>query len=270
MFFFGLFLFFMVIDIRILEKVLRCWKKCYIFVSICSFMSIFENLERIRNDIYGVSCGVKLVVVTKRRSSNEVDDVLSCGVRDIGESYLSEAGGKFCGLKWGCCKHFIGPIQSNKVREIVRNFDVIQSVDRLKIVGLIDRFSREVGKVQRVFIQVNISREEQKSGVLPEELFEFMEEIRIFGNVKVEGLMCIGKRLTVDGERLTDLRRMEFREMRRLFNKLNRFGCGLCELSMGMSDDYMMAIGEGSTMVRIGKGVFEKLLPDDRVSGNGL
>lgn len=131
-------------------------------------------------------------------------------------------------------------------------------MDCLKVVDLINRFALKLGKVQRVFVQVNISGEEQKGGVVPEKLFEFMKEVGRFSNVIVEGIMCIGRRgldNLIVGQ--SGSRRREFREMRGLFDRLNRFGYGLSELSMGMSGDYIVAIEEGSTMVRIGGGVFE-------------
>ncbi|MBT6690597.1 YggS family pyridoxal phosphate-dependent enzyme [archaeon] len=205
---------------------------------------ILDNLTRIKQSI---GSEVILVAVTKRRSVAEINELIGFGVGDIGENQVGEALGKFGEFDGKVKKHFIGTIQSNKVRSIVENFDLIQSVDRLKVARLIDRFAGEVGKVMPVLVQVNISLEESKSGVLPGEVEDFISEISVLKNVRVIGLMCIGSRG----------RRDEFGKMKVLFDELREKGFSMKILSMGMSGDFEMAIEEGSNMVRVGSRIFE-------------
>lgn len=221
-------------------SVARLWRR--------SKMKILDNLEEIRGDINRITeRKVILVIVTKNRSVLEVNELVDFGVGDIGEDRVGEALGKFSELNREVKKHFIGVIQSNKVREIVKNFDLIQSVGRLKVARLIDKCAGDIGKVMPILVQVNISFEDSKSGVLPEDVENFLEEISCLKNIRVIGLMSIGSIGC----------REEFRDMKILFDKLNRKGFFISILSMGMSEDFKMAIEEGSNMVRVGRRIFK-------------
>ena len=203
-----------------------------------------DNFERVRERINGRAI---LVCVSKNRDVGDVNSLIDFGVLDIGENRVGEALGKFVGLVGNVKKHFIGRVQSNKVRKIVDNFDLVHSVDRLKIVRLIDFHAGEVGRIMPILVQVNISREGSKGGVLPEDVESFLSEVLRFENVRVIGLMSIGSVGC----------RFEFREMKKLFDDFERKGFFMKILSMGTSEDFEMAIEEGSNMVRVGGRIFD-------------
>ncbi len=212
-------------------------------------MSISGNLENIRKEMRKlINKEVILVAVTKKRKAIWVNKLFEFGVKNIAENYVGEALEKFSFLNYPFKKHFIGPIQSNKVKKIVRNFDLIQSVDRIKIAKLIDSEAEKIGKIMPILIQVNISGEKTKSGVSAEKLGEFILEISWFKNIKVIGLMSIGSKKKVQ----------EFRMMKSLFDDLKEKGFLMKILSMGMSEDYLEAIKEGSNMVRLGRKIFDE------------
>jgi pyridoxal phosphate enzyme (YggS family) len=202
-----------------------------------------DNFDRVRGEI---NEGVTLVCVTKNRSVSDINTLIDFGVKDIGENRVSEALRKFVDFGRPVKKHFIGTIQSNKVRNIVLNFDLIQSVYRLKIVRLIDKFAGEMGKIMPILVQVNISCEDSKGGVFINEVEGFLEKVVCFENVRVIGLMSIGSVGC----------KYEFRRMKKLFDDLKQKGFFMKILSMGTSKDFEMAIKEGANMVRVGSKIF--------------
>jgi len=192
---------------------------------------------------------VKLVVVSKSRSAEEIKQAIDAGAKIIAENKIQEAEQKYSILKNyfednNTEFHFIGHLQTNKVKKAVHMFDLIQSVDSLKLAKEIDRRVKKINKRQNILVQVNIGKEPQKYGVLPEKTIGFVKELEQFDNIKVKGLMCLPP--------LNKDPRPYFKEMKSLFDKLN-----LQILSMGMSKDYKIAIEESSTMVRIGTLIFE-------------
>jgi len=211
-------------------------------------MSIKENIKRIRKEIPGV----RIVGVTKKKSTEYIVEAIDAGIVDIGENYVQEAEEKFSEVDRKFVKHFIGHIQSNKVKKIVELFDFIQSVDRLKIVRLIDEEAKKIKKKVSVLVEVNISGEESKSGIDPMELDDFLKYCGKYDNVLVKGLMTIGPSGNDD-----DLNKKKFLEMKNLYDNVkDRYG--LSCLSMGMTGDYKVAVSCGSNMVRIGTGIFGK------------
>jgi PLP dependent protein len=210
-------------------------------------MGIKENIEQIRKEIVNAS----LVAVTKKRTVEEIKEAINSGVKTIGENRIQEAESKYNELKDYFKKnkvefHFIGHLQSNKIRKAVEMFDVIQSVDSLKLAEEINKIAEEKNKTQRIFIEVNIGEEQQKSGVLPKGVIRLVKDVIKLKNIKLEGLMCIPP-YSDDAE---DSRKY-FKQMKDLFDET-----GLKYLSMGMSKDYRIAIEEGSNMIRIGQGIF--------------
>lgn len=185
---------------------------------------------------------VRLIAVTKKRSVSEINSVIESGCKDIGESQIQEFLAKKEGLL-PCKRYFIGHLQSNKVRGVVENFDVIESVDSLKLAKKIDEVARDLGKVQEVYLQINISEEESKYGLGYGDVLDFYSKLLKFVNIKVTGLMCIAP--------YGEDPRPYFKKMRELFSKLP-----VKELSMGMSSDYRTAIEQGATEIRIGRGIF--------------
>jgi pyridoxal phosphate enzyme (YggS family) len=179
---------------------------------------------------------------------------VEAGVRVIGENYVQEAAAAQAvvgrGVKW----HFIGHLQRNKVKRAVEVFDLIETVDSVKIAQEIDKRSREQGKVMPVFIEINSGREPQKSGVWPEEAEALVRELAKLPNLRVEGLMTMGPE-TADPEDS----RPHFRLTREIFNHLKELaipGTALVSLSMGMSGSYRVALEEGANIVRLGTAIF--------------
>ncbi len=223
-------------------------------------MSIAQNIQSIRSEI-GPS--ITLVAVTKNRTAEEIRKVIQAGITDMGENRLRN----LPELPENITRHFIGRLQSNKVREVVRKFDVIQSVDRLKLAQKIDDECGKTGKVMPVLIQVNTSNEPQKGGVPlidAEELFKAVSKLK---NIRIRGLMTLAVH-SADENKV----RICFKKLKQLSDEIKNsnselpvrtsFGPGgrglsFDILSMGMSEDYRIAIEEGATMIRLGRGIFE-------------
>lgn len=193
---------------------------------------------------------VTIVAVTKNRSLNEVNELINSGATNIGESKWQEAKEKI-GKITGVTKHFIGRLQTNKVKDVVGNFDMIQSVDSLKLARKINEECRKIKKVMPILIQVNTSNEEQKGGVKPEDTIALIKKIADMDNIKIEGVMTIGLNSNNE-ERI----RSCFRLLKELFDKCNAQKIPMKYLSMGMSSDYKLAIEEGANMIRVGKILF--------------
>lgn len=195
---------------------------------------------------------VSLLAVSKAHSAADVRAVLDAGQRMFGESYLQEALAKIAALagqpiEW----HFIGPIQSNKTRGIAEHFSWVHSVDRLKIAQRLSTQRPAHLPPLNICIEVNISGEASKSGVPPAEVAELARECSLLPRLQLRGLMTIPP-VSRDFETQRDY----FRRLRELRDALNQTGSALDTLSMGMTDDLEAAIAEGSTLVRIGSGIF--------------
>jgi PLP dependent protein len=219
--------------------------------------SIAENLASINANIDQAirTCkahqAVKLVAVSKTQTSAALREAYAAGQTCFGENYLQEALTKQTELsdlniEW----HFIGPIQSNKTQLIAQHFEWVHGVDRLKIAQRLNDARVNLPPLQ-ICLQVNISGEESKSGISAEDLPGLLKEVCHLPNLKLRGLMTIPAP-TND----TDIQRMQFIKMRTLLKHLNQQGHPLDTLSMGMSSDYIIAIEEGATIVRIGSAIF--------------
>lgn len=197
---------------------------------------------------FSISKNIKVIAVTKYSSLKEVELTLKKypQIKDIAENRYPDLKEKFEYFE-NYRKHFIGPIQSNKIKKIVQHCDVIQSVSKLKHLKKIDIASKEEGKVIDFMLQVNISKDINKGGIQPDALIQTIKEFHELKlkNVKLIGLMTIGKKASPE-ERLA-----YYKELKQLFDQT-----GLKQLSMGMSDDYKEAIKAGSTMVRLGRILF--------------
>ncbi len=196
---------------------------------------------------------VTLLVVTKTVPAERVQEIFHCGVTDIGESRIQEAQQKFPLLPLkGIRKHLIGHLQTNKVKKALTLFDVIQSVDSLYLAREIDAQAVKAGKTQECLVEVNISGEEAKYGVNPDEVRRFLESVRPLAHVSVTGLMTMAPFFD-DPE----LARPYFKRMKTIFDTARAFyGEEFKNLSMGMSGDYAVAIEEGATIVRVGTAIF--------------
>ena len=189
---------------------------------------------------------VTLIAVSKTKSASDVQQAIDAGQRHFGENYLQEALGKIAALENAkVCWHFIGPIQSNKTKQIAQNFDWVHSVDRLKIAKrLNDQRPDSRGKLN-VLLQVNIDHEPTKSGVSPEEIDAVVVQIKSLKKLSLKGFMCIPN---------PDNSRLSFIKMAEIGEKYPDLGM----LSMGMSHDLELAIQNGATFVRVGSDIFGK------------
>ncbi len=212
--------------------------------------------DRIKQNLQKVSLEVKpynakIVGVTKYYGLDVMQDAYNNGLRDFGENKALDAINKINGLSEEVRKdstfHFIGHLQTNKAKKVVGFFDYIHSVDSLNLVNEIAKVADSKGIIQKIFIQVNNAKEEQKFGIAPSQLNNLLSEIQKFKSIEVVGLMNMAP--FIDDE--IELHRL-FREMNKLKEE-----CGLKELSMGMSHDYKIALEEGATIVRLGKILFE-------------
>jgi len=199
---------------------------------------------------------VCLVAVSKTFASADVREAAEAGHRDFGENYVTEGVDKIqelraLGLTW----HYIGPIQSNKTRPIAVNFDWVHSLDRARIAARLDQARGASQRDLQVCIQVNVSGEASKAGVVPEELDRLADQVAGLKRLKLRGLMAVPEP-TPD----TGLQRRRFAQLRELRDRLNRGGFAMDTLSMGMSADLEAAIAEGATMVRVGTAVFGERL----------
>ena len=212
---------------------------------------IKQNVSQILRELPD---GVELVAAAKTRQPEEILEAVGAGVKIIGENYVQEAeracevvGDK---VKW----HFVGHLQKNKVKKAVRLFDMIETVDSLELAREIDKRCAQIGKIMPVLIEVNSGREEQKSGVFPENVEPLVKELSVFQNIGVMGLMTMGPRFGNPEDS-----RPYFVETKRIFERLKKLNLSNVEmkyLSMGMTNSYKIAIEEGANMVRIGTRIF--------------
>ncbi len=216
--------------------------------------TVKENLSRIQEEI--APYRPNIIAVTKYFDRDAIEAAYQAGLRNFGESRVTEAVLKISGLpqdvKENSTFHFIGHLQSNKVKKAVEHFDVIQSVDSLKLASLISEASKTIGKVQKVLIQLNIANEIQKFGFSKEELFEVFPELLKLDGIEIAGLMSMAPLGACENtlrELFTDvaLTKAQLEE---------KFNCKMNELSMGMSQDYQIAAQCGATMLRIGRKLF--------------
>ncbi len=198
---------------------------------------------------------IRLMAVTKTNSAQRVNEAIAAGITLLGENRAQELLEKYDDYnKDGCEIHFIGHLQTNKVKAVIKKVSLIQSVDRLSLAEKIDRCAKEAGRIMPVLVEVNIGGEASKSGVPVQVLTELLSQMAAFPNIKIKGLMCIPPNVTDD---LTKER--YFAEMYRHFidikaKKMDNVCMDI--LSMGMSYDFSFAIKHGSNIVRIGRGLF--------------
>lgn len=215
-------------------------------------MNISENLKNIQT----YTSNARIIAVTKYVATDKVIEAYTAGVRDFGENKVQDAEKKRAELpeeiENNSIWHFLGHLQTNKVKKVVGIFDYIHSVDSLKLAKAISECAASQNIIQKVFIQVNIAKEESKFGFSPEEIEENFSEISELDSINIVGLMAMAP-FTSNLEN----QRTAFRGLRELRNRLQeKFNAQLDELSMGMSNDYKIAVEEGATMVRIGHSLF--------------
>lgn len=215
-------------------------------------MSVSENLKNIQT----YTSSARIIAVVKYVPAEKVIEAYQSGIRDFGENKVQDAEKKRAELPEEVEKnsvwHFLGHLQTNKIKKVVGCFDYIHSVDSLKLAKAISECASSKNLVQKVLIQVNIAEEESKFGFSPEETEEIFSELSQLDSIDIVGLMTMAPFTSDSNEQ-----RSVFRGLRELRNRLKeKFNARLNELSMGMSNDYKTAVEEGATMVRIGQALF--------------
>lgn len=200
--------------------------------------------------------GIKLIAVTKTVEIGKIKEAVDIGLRIFGENRVQEAQKKIPGLKSyvsdsGIEWHLIGHLQKNKAKYAVPMFDLIHTIDSVELAEEINRQAEKIDKIQKVLVQVKLSGEETKHGVSEEDLVLLLKKVKAMNNLHLRGLMTIPPFFD-DPEKT----RPYFRRLRELLKKAENAGCNLSELSMGMSNDFEVAIEEGATMIRIGTALF--------------
>ncbi len=225
-------------------------------------MSIAENVARIRQEINraAIAAGrdpgeIQLCAATKMNSADAVRQAIAAGVDCCGENRVQELTEKLSQDAYrGAPVHFIGHLQTNKVRQVVGKVDLIQSVDSLRLLRAINAEAAKQGIVQSVLLEVNIGQEESKSGFLAEEIPDLPEKCGEFSNICIKGLMAIPPISHNSGDNVKFFQKMSqlYVDIRRKKYDNVMVDC----LSMGMSDDFTDAVRWGSTMVRVGTAIF--------------
>lgn len=215
-------------------------------------LSIEENLRIVKENVIE---GVTLVAVSKTKPIEDLQEVYNLGIRDFGENKVQELVDKYEQLPQDIKWHLIGHLQRNKVKYIVGKVHLIHSLDSIKLLDELEKHYKANNLIANTLIQVNIGREESKTGVYMEDLEDLLKACEECSNVKVKGLMVIIPK--GDEESC----RNYFGQMKNLFENLKRKpfkNIKMDILSMGMTHDYKLAIEEGSNLVRVGEGIFGK------------
>lgn len=225
------------------------------------YLTIQKNLDIINENIenackkVGRKNDVILLAATKMNSAEAINFAISKGLKYIGENKVQEFIEKYDAIdKENVTAHFIGHLQSNKVKYIIDKVDMIQSVDSLSLAKEIDRQAKKHNKVMKVLVEINIAMEESKSGISPENVEQFLTEISKFENIKVMGLMSIPPIMTSE-----DTQRKIFKKIYQIYvdiSQKNIHNISMTYLSLGMSDDYAIAVEEGANIVRVGTALF--------------
>lgn len=214
--------------------------------------NIQKNIEELRKNLQN---NVKLIVVTKMHPVEELQEVYDCGERVFGENRPQELCAKQAVMPSDIEWHLIGTLQSNKVRSIVPFVKMIHSIDSHKLLEVVNKEALKCGRVIDVLMEVYIATEESKHGWDGNELVQFMQSGNVseLKNIRIRGLMGMAS-FTDNKEQV----RSEFRKLKQIFDSLKIGRAEFNTLSMGMSQDYKIAMEEGSTMVRVGSAIFKK------------
>ena len=222
---------------------------------------IKENLNRVQENIRNACARagrkedeVTLIAVSKTKPVSMLEEAYALGVRDFGENKVQELVDKAGQLPEDIRWHMIGHLQRNKVKYIIDKVDLIHSVDSVRLAETIEKEAAKHNLTANILIEVNVAKEESKFGIMPEELDEFIEKIAGFSHIQVKGLMTIAPFVEDPEEN-----RPIFARLRKLsvdITAKNVDNITMSILSMGMTNDYQVAIEEGATMVRVGTGIF--------------
>jgi hypothetical protein len=220
-------------------------------------MSVKENIIKIKENIAlaALESGrrvsdIKLVAVSKRVTPERMQEAIECGTKSFGENYVQEFRQKITavhGVEW----HFIGQLQSNKVKYIFRDIYMLHSLDRLSLAKELDKRLSGENLVLKTLVQLNIGHEPQKGGIMPEDAEKFLTQVSSYEALDVCGLMCMPPFSNTREENVRD-----FAAAKKIFDDMLGAGFNMRYLSMGMSGDYMDAIKQGANIVRVGSAIF--------------
>jgi len=222
-------------------------------------MDIASNIEEIKQNIerYSKSAKVRLIAVTKTVDIPTIEELIRCGVTDLAENKTqllekkAKELGKYTNLVW----HLIGHLQTNKIKKVLPIVEYIHSVDSIHLACAIDEHAGKTGKRVKVLLQINVSGEKSKYGFQEDEFLDNISALKNIKNIDIIGLMTMAPLSASDPELHTIFKRLfEFGER---INSLNIPTIKISEYSMGMSDDYIVALQEGATMIRVGSAIFK-------------
>ena len=223
-----------------------------------------QKLEKIKSEIKKAAMAgnrdpqsVRLVGVSKTKPAHSVKQAIAAGVTTLGENYIQEASKKIQDLSsYPASWHFIGHLQRNKAKDAVRLFDLIHSVDSLKLARELNKQAKKNNKIQNILVQVNIGDQLSKSGVHPQKCLNLIQEISLLQNLSVRGFMTMPP--FFDNPEKARPFFSELRNLRDQIKKHNVKNISMNQLSMGMTGDFQVAVQEGATLVRIGTALFGK------------
>ncbi|MGE5629645.1 MAG: YggS family pyridoxal phosphate-dependent enzyme [Caulobacteraceae bacterium] len=221
-----------------------------------NIMKVFQDVRDICKKTGKDPDSITVIAVTKTVDTDRMNNAIECGITNIGENKVQEIMAKYENVKSNVKWHMIGHLQTNKVKYIIDKVALIHSVDSTELAKEISRRAEKLGRVQDVLVQVNVANEETKFGIDYSEIDSFINEISKYEGLRVKGLMTIAPNYE-DRE----LVRPVFRKLREKFEMLAKAGIPNVEmkfLSMGMTNDYKIAVEEGSNMIRVGTGIFGK------------
>lgn len=224
-------------------------------------MSAYDNLTSVKQNIDAAcakagrdSRDVKIIAVTKKRTIEQINELVSLGVTDVGENRVQELLEKYDKLDGSVNWHLIGTLQKNKVKYIADKVVMIHSVESVSLAAEIDKQCKKINKVMDILVQVNVSGEETKSGIAPQAAHEFIKQISGFSNIRVRGLMTMAP-LNEKSDKISEI----FAQLYKLsvdISSKKYDNISMDYLSMGMSNDYELAVEQGSNIVRIGQALF--------------
>ena len=227
----------------------------------CRFISVRENIQSVQDRIasaaqrVGRDAGsIELVAISKTKPVSLIVEAIGAGITDIGENRVQEAKNKHSQVDRPARWHLVGHLQTNKVKQALQIFDLIHSVDSVRLLAEINRRSCQLNRQTDALVEVNTSGEESKYGLQPNQVLSFMQSTLEYPYVRIKGLMTIGKFLAEPEDV-----RPSFTLLRRLEEKIDNQGYPNIQmkyLSMGMTNDFEVAIEEGANMVRIGSAIF--------------
>lgn len=229
---------------------------------------IKENIDEVRKKIENSAKKVGrnpddilLLAVSKTIDVPKIKEAVACGLNSLGENRVQEIMEKYEPMGDGINWHLIGHLQTNKVKYIIDKVCLIHSVESIKLATEIDKKAEKSGVIMDILVEVNMAGEESKFGIAPSECESFIRELSKFKNIRVKGLMTVAP-FTENPED----NRIYFRKLKEMLvdiNSKNIDNINMCELSMGMTGDYEVAIEEGATIVRVGTGIFgERFYPN--------